>query len=261
MGDKSKKKNAEEKTIEKQSGGAVEYATFRFKCKEAKQLGSIGDVDTNKFFYFEGYGSAYGNVDSHGDIVEPGAFDESLRETDPTLLWIHDDTEPLGVFEEIKSDSSGLHVIGKMPKSDSLVSGRAIPQIEVGSMRMMSIGFVPREWYYEDGIRHLTKCFLPEISLLPKGSNKKATLNSFKSLNIEETKEIKTKREFEKVLKDSGAFSQKSAAYLASMVRDEFIEDSGDAGEPEVKISYEGETELKSFKNEMKEIASELRRL
>ena len=29
---------------------------------------------------FEGYASVYGNVDSYGDAVMPGAFDASIRE-------------------------------------------------------------------------------------------------------------------------------------------------------------------------------------
>ena len=29
---------------------------------------------------FEGYASVYGNKDSHGDVVEPGAFKDSLAE-------------------------------------------------------------------------------------------------------------------------------------------------------------------------------------
>lgn len=262
MGDKSKTKNAEEKTIEKQSGGAVEYATFGFKCKSTKQIANAGDAETDKFFYFNGYGSTYGNIDSHNDIVVRGAFDESIAKDYPTLLWVHDDTEPLGIFEEVRSDSKGLFVVGKMPKADTLVSGRVIPQIDVGSVRAMSIGYIVQEWYYENDVRYITKCRLVEISLLPKGSNGNALVTSFKSLNIEETKEIKTKREFEKILKDSGAFSQKSAAYLASMVRDEFIDNSADAEDVKKKdFEYDGEKELKKFRDEMKDIASELIKL
>jgi hypothetical protein len=38
---------------------------------------------------FEGYGAVFGNRDRDGDIVQKGAFAESLKARTPALLWQH----------------------------------------------------------------------------------------------------------------------------------------------------------------------------
>ncbi|WP_373694488.1 HK97 family phage prohead protease [Rhizobium sp. AN63] len=53
---------------------------------------------------FDGYGSTFGgDPDSHGDVIAPGAFANSLKEhasrnTRPALLWAHDRSEPIGAW-------------------------------------------------------------------------------------------------------------------------------------------------------------------
>jgi len=77
-------------------------------------------------------------------------------------------SEPVGIYPEARSDSKGLFLVGKMPKEDDLVRGRIIPQIKVGSVRAMSIGFITQEWKYDEekNIRYITKCKLLEVSLV-----------------------------------------------------------------------------------------------
>ncbi len=60
------------------------------------ELKATGDAGT-----FTGYGSVFGNVDLHGDIVEKGAFTETLRERPIEhvgLYWMHDPREPMGTW-------------------------------------------------------------------------------------------------------------------------------------------------------------------
>lgn len=252
-----------DKKIFKSDNEKIQHAEYEFSCNETKAVGSTGDVDIEKFFYFDGYGSTYGNQDSYDDIMVEGCFDESIKTIKPSLLWMHKMSEPVGIYTEVKSDSKGLFLIGKMPRKDTLVDGRIIPQIEIGSVRAMSIGYIVQEWYYDEekNIRYITKCRLIEVSLVGFPANDQAQMTSFKSLNIDDLKkEIKTKREFEKLLKDSGLFSQKSAAYLASMIRDEFDDANGDVdGSADNVIENKSITEVEDITKEMNELISSLR--
>lgn len=154
----------------------------RFEFKEVKALS-----EDNEYFTFGGYASVYGNMDSYTDVMEPGCFDESLKTRTPILLWAHKDCEPVGVFVEIRSDERGLFVSGKMPKADTFVTGRVIPQIKIGSVRGLSIGFICQGYYFDDQEnRHIVQCELLEISLVGIPSNKESTITEFKKLQIDE---------------------------------------------------------------------------
>lgn len=203
------------KHMQKKQLGKLDYMSVAFECK------ALPGGEDPDFFYFEGYLSTYGNIDRGGDIVEKGCFDESLKEMRPDLLWQHNYGEVLGIFTDISSDEKGLFVKGKMPKDDSLVKGRVIPQMKVGSVRSMSIGyFVEESSYDEDNIRHIKKAVLVEGSLVSQPMNEKAEVTGMKSLSIEDAEKIKTKRELEDALRDLGV-SQKAAVYLSSRFQEE----------------------------------------
>ncbi|WCK24147.1 HK97 family phage prohead protease [Agrobacterium pusense] len=62
---------------------------------------------------FEGYGSIFGNIDSYGEKVMPGAFVESLAKhkregSNVLMLWNHDAHQPIGVWEDLAEDAKGL---------------------------------------------------------------------------------------------------------------------------------------------------------
>lgn len=213
------------------------YKQFSF---EVKALTEDGDNH-----YFEGYLSTYGNVDRVGEVMDKGCFDESLKSLTPMLLWQHKATEVVGVFTEIRSDEVGLWVKGKMPKSDTLVSGRIYPQMKVGSVTSMSVGFIPEEWEYREDIKHHTKVMLVEGSLVAFPANPRAQIYDMKSFTIEDVEEVKTKRDYEKLLRESGAFSNKAVVYLAS----KFKEEQEPQGDPEV---------FKNFLNEFRTLTKRL---
>ena len=153
--------------------------TIPFEVKQVKE-----DED---FFYFSGYGSTFGNIDRGDDVIEKGAFVESLKNEMPKLLWQHKMSEPLGIFTNAFEDDRGLFVTGKMPKSDDFVRGRVIPQIKVGSISSMSIGFsIPSDGAeirkMESGsVRFIKKVNLFEISLVTIPMNTEADITGFKS--------------------------------------------------------------------------------
>lgn len=187
-----------------------EYLSVDFEVKQ------ILEEDT-EFFIFEGLASTFGNIDLVDDIVMPGAFKESLETRTPVILWQHNSHEPIGVPLEIREIDAGLFLKAKLPRADTLVSGRIIPQIKIKSITKMSIGFRVKEFSIdEEGVRTLEKVDLMEISLVTFPANPLASVTDFKCLDIDDVKEIKTCRQFEKALRDSGAFSNKAATLLAS---------------------------------------------
>ena len=142
----------------------------------------IKSIDDDKdFFQFEGHASTFGNVDLGDDVIERGAFTESLKKRMPKLLWQHDMREPLGIFIEAFEDAKGLFVRGKMPKDDKFVSERVIPQMKIGSITSMSIGFSVNDFELKDGIRILKALNLFEASLVTFPMNEQATVTGMKA--------------------------------------------------------------------------------
>ncbi len=154
----------------------LQYLDVDFEVKQ------INDED-DEFFRFEGLASTFGNIDLVNDIVVRGAFVESLATKTPVVLWQHRSDSPLGMPEEIRETEDGLFLRAKLPKSDSFVAGRVIPQIKVGSIRSMSIGFriVERE-FNDEGIRLLKKVELLEVSLVTFPANELAMVSGFKTV-------------------------------------------------------------------------------
>jgi len=149
------------------------HKTFPFEIKEFKEDGD--------FFTFEGYLSTFGNEDRGGDIVVKGAFQDSLKEHMPSLLWMHKTDEPIGVFDSLEEDDYGLYVKGRMPKDDDFVLKRVMPQMKIGSIKSMSIGYSAygRDGIsYEKDVRYLKKLFLWEGSLVTIPMNDQANLKT-----------------------------------------------------------------------------------
>lgn len=154
----------------------LEYIDVSFEVKQ------IDDGD-DEFFRFEGLASTFGNIDLVNDIVVRGAFVDSLATKTPVILWQHQSGTPLGMPEDIRETEEGLFLKAKLPKSDTFVSGRVIPQIKVGSIRTMSIGFrVVERDFNEEGIRLLRKVDLLEVSLVTFAANPLAALTGFKAV-------------------------------------------------------------------------------
>jgi len=77
--------------------------------------GVIKDVDPVKGIV-TGYFSIFGNKDSDGDIVMPGAYKKTIKENGPDSakprilhLFMHDSTKPLAKPSVLKEDKTGLY--------------------------------------------------------------------------------------------------------------------------------------------------------
>ncbi len=174
--------------------------------------------ESDDFFTFEGLASTF-SEDLEGDVIMPGAFKESLAKGLPPILFQHLSSEPIGISTEARETKEGLFFAGKLPKSDDLVKGRVIPQMKIGSLKSMSIGFsmCRDDVEIKNGTRFIKKVDLREVSLVTFPANPGAQVMGFKSIEINDLEQIDNKRSLEELLRDSG-FSRKAATYLASKV-------------------------------------------
>lgn len=145
-------------------------------------------TEDEDYFFFEGYASTFGDIDLGNDEVQRGAFADDVKakmavpgEAKLPALWQHEHDEPVGAFSVLQEDRVGLFVKGRMPKADTFVSGRVVPQMRVGSVKAMSIGYTVVEWAMRDGVRLLEKLKLWEISLVTTPMNPKAVITGLKS--------------------------------------------------------------------------------
>jgi len=157
----------------------IKQLSFPFEIKEYEE--------EDLYFTFSGYAATFNNLDRGGDIIRPGAFTKTAaelmskqKEGKLPILWQHKTDMPLGVFTTLKEDPHGLYVEGKMPKTDSFVTDRVIPQMKVGSIDSMSIGYSAVDYDLENDARYLNELKLFETSLITVPMNELALVTGMK---------------------------------------------------------------------------------
>jgi hypothetical protein len=136
---------------------------------------------------FSGYASIFGEPDSFSDTIKPGAFKKSLREhatrkTKPGLFWMHDPTEPIGVWTDLTEDERGLKVAGKLVL-ETVRGSEAHALLKAGALNGLSIGFRARSAERgPNGGRVLTDIDLVEISLVSLPAASKARVTNVKTV-------------------------------------------------------------------------------
>jgi len=139
---------------------------------------------------FEGYGSVFGNVDSYGEKVMPGAFVESLarhkREgSNVLMLWQHMSTEPIGVWEDLAEDAKGLWGKGRF-LLDIQRAREVYALAKNKAIGGLSIGYREVETEPDGNVRLLKKLDLYEISPVTFPANRRARIEAVKSERMEE---------------------------------------------------------------------------
>lgn len=130
----------------------------------------------------EGYASTFGDLDSAGDIVQRGAFTQSLENGRKVrMLWQHDATQPVGKWEEVREDERGLFVRGTLAVTSTM--GRdAAALLKHGALSGLSIGYVPRSTRRtRDGSRLILRADLWEVSLVTFPANVGAIVTDAKA--------------------------------------------------------------------------------
>lgn len=126
-----------------------------------------------------GMASTY-ELDSHNERVLPGAFGD-VRKNNPVLLWQHDMTQPIGVFGVLEETKDGLYMEALLPRNDDMVKGRVIPQVKIGAIGGLSIGFMPKKSAMRSGVREISSLELYEVSLVSLPANSGAVISGMKS--------------------------------------------------------------------------------
>ena len=166
---------------------------------------------------FSGYGSIFGNIDSHGDIVQPGAFTKSLkrheeRGTRPKLFWQHDMHQPIGSWTSIKEDDKGLYMEGRF-NMDVQRGREAYALLKAGDIDGLSIGYRTIKEKRDDvkSANLLEELDLIETSVVSLCSNDLALVDAVKQIRGEELPSLS---EFEGFLREAG-FSKTEATAIA----------------------------------------------
>ena len=156
----------------------------------------------------EGYGSVFGNTDSYGDVVMPGAFVESLKSRKPKMLWQHRSDMPIGVWDEVEERKRGLWMKGRILATQT--GNDAYLLLKEGALDGLSIGFNTKKYEIDEKkkVRRLTEVELFETSLVTFPANDRATVTQVKTAHENE-------RDFEQFLREAG-YSREAAKVIVA---------------------------------------------
>ncbi len=124
--------------------------------------------ENHNTIHIEGYASIFDQQDLSADLVRQGAFSASLLTRGASgirMLFQHDATEPIGVWDLISEDHKGLFVRGRV-FSDGPVGCTASALIKRGAIDGLSIGFRTRRAKKSTQIRELYEIELWEVSIV-----------------------------------------------------------------------------------------------
>lgn len=178
---------------------------------------------------FEGYGSVFNVEDYGGDVIKPGAFKATLKEWAtksklPKMLLQHgggwagsaEDMVPIGKWTKMSEDSVGLRVEGRLFTESE--RGKMIhAAMREGELDGLSIGYRAKEYTIgtkpEEPYRTIKRLDLMEVSVVLFGMNPDALVDAVKSVD-----DIQTLSDAERLLREAGGFSRKTATALVSRV-------------------------------------------
>lgn len=150
----------------------IQFKSVPFECKVDLEKGT-----------FEGYASVFGNKDSYGDIIEPGAFKKTIKEFGHRVkvLYQHDPWTPIGKPIHMEEDSKGLYTVSKI--SETSIGKDVLILLRDGVINELSIGYTPikETWDNENKVRHLNEVKLWEYSPVTWAANELAVITGVKN--------------------------------------------------------------------------------
>jgi len=187
---------------------------------DVKAIGDDGVV--------QGYASLFGEIDDGGDSIAPGAYANGLAARAAKgqrikMLWQHDPSHPIGVWDEVREDAKGLFVKGRILPDVS--KGReAIALIAAGAIDGMSIGYrTIRAVKEASGVRLLQELDIWEVSLVTFPMQGTARIDAVKAAEM-------TAIEIERKLTRDAGFTRSVARALmrGGMDAIKAMQDAGD---------------------------------
>lgn len=174
----------------------LEIRSFPIETRLAAD-GSVG---------FRGYAAVFGQ-ESHGEVIERGAFKNSLAIRDNVKFLVNHDGYPLassaGGTMRLSEDDHGLLVeVDSFDVEDNLFARALVSALKRGDMNKMSFAFMidgpDGEYRDGDGVRHVVRAKLFDVSVVnePWYPGTSAELNSadlalaLRSLSPEQRAEV-----------------------------------------------------------------------
>jgi HK97 family phage prohead protease len=124
-----------------------------------------------------GYFAAYGNEDSYGTVVDPGAFSDWIRSNPDAQLpvyWHHDhraalfgdgrERRPVGVTTHIREDNSGAYFEAEL--ADTAKGKEVAELIRIGAAKQASFAFRVVDKYQKDETWHYSSLIPSEVSVI-----------------------------------------------------------------------------------------------
>jgi HK97 family phage prohead protease len=199
------------------------YASVPFSVTKATE-------ENDENYVVEGFASTFHNVDLQGDIIEPGAFTDSIERLKANVLknnggplvpalFNHNMDRVVGGFRELRETDLGLESKAFLPKSSTFVSGELMPQVRARNIGGMSIGFYIDDRRWEGEIRHISKVSLIEISFTPFPANPAARIVDAKTLLTSDDLEDMSDEELERLVKSGVRLSKRLAGQVVHSLK------------------------------------------
>lgn len=138
--------------------------------------------DLDCVFRISGYASVFNAKDHQGDVILPGAFEQSVKEHNNNvrkirLLWQHESAQPIGTIDKIHEDSHGLYFDASI--NCMVAKGKeAAALLNQGAVDSTSIGFTTLESSFNKlGTRLISQVSLWEISVVTFAANDQAKID------------------------------------------------------------------------------------
>lgn len=167
-----------------------------------------------------GHGSVFGVMDSYREVVDPGAFKESLAERKKKdrplpMLWQHRSGEPLGVWDVAEEDKKGLYLEGNLIKGvQRAEEARLLAKAKAVSG--LSIGYWVREDTTDqvERVTHLKRLDLVETSVVTFPANDEARIDGVKFMLS--NGQLPAVKEFELFLRREAGLSRTQASLVVT---------------------------------------------
>lgn len=174
----------------------MDYKHLTLELKADAEAGTI-----------EGYGAIFGNKDLGGDIIQPGAFAESLASGRKVkMLREHDPSRVVGIWSEASEDAAGLRLKGRI-LTDVRDGAEAHALVKAGAIDGLSIGYRITSERYVQGARVIEKAEVWEVSLVTFPMNEFARVDAVKAAAM-------SRRDMERLLTQDAGLSRSVARQL-----------------------------------------------
>lgn len=182
-----------------------EYKNGKYYTSENEEVSFLENIGfqskgvekLNGKAYIPGHAAVFGNEDSWGDVIVPGAFAETMKKTVKwAVLADHMSWEKVGFNNEAKEDEKGLDATAVIPMSfDRANRIVALAELahEMKAKDAWSIGYVARDYEFvtrdegttkERRVRMLKRIDMWEYSFVTWGANDQAYSRPQKSIDI-----------------------------------------------------------------------------